>query len=338
MKEIIIASFQDGQRLDHLLERYLPAAGRGFICRMLRKKNITVNDKKCEAGIRLHTGDSVKIWFSDETLAKFSQGADQAADTVKTQSIDRSFPKKKLDIVYEDEHLAVINKPAGMLSQKAEEKDVSLCEYLIGYMLRSGQLAEEDLTLFRPSVANRLDRNTSGLVCCGKSIAGLQGLGNVIAERRVRKFYRAAVLGTVQRDMRLDGYLIKDKQRNQVRILQTEVHGAQRIVTAYEVLGSFTAPSGLMVTDLKVELVTGRSHQIRAHLASIGCPILGDPKYGDVKANRIIADHCGIRHQMLHAWKMEFPAHISESALTGIRGRTLTAELPPEWKKAGFYE
>lgn len=338
MKEIVIQPFQDGQRLDHLLERYLPAAGRGFICKMLRKKNITVNDKKCEANVKLHTGDSVKIWFSDETLAKFSQGSLAAGEAGEKQHRAQSYPEMPLDIIYEDEHLAFVNKPAGMLSQKAAEKDVSLCEYLIGYMLRQKQLKEEDLTVFRPSVANRLDRNTSGLVCCGKSIAGLQELGQIIASRQVHKFYRAVVVGRLEKDMRLDGYLVKDKRRNQVRIAEADEEGAQRIVTAYKVLDCFRAPSGQVLTDLKVELITGRSHQIRAHLSSIGHPILGDPKYGSEKANRLARDTCRIHSQMLHAWQMVFPEELPGAALKGVSGRTLTAPLPETWNKVGRYE
>ena len=154
MQEIIVSANEAGQRFDKLLAKYLNEAPKSFIYKMLRKKNILLNGKKATGNEKLEVGDSVKLFLADETIEKFSK-----LIVVKT--------KAKLDIVYEDENVLLINKPVGMLSQKAEAKDESLVEHIISYMMESGQLTEADLRKFKPSICNRLDRNTSGLVVAG---------------------------------------------------------------------------------------------------------------------------------------------------------------------------
>ncbi len=162
MKAIRITENEAGQRLDKLLEKYLNLAGKGFIYKMIRKKNITLNGRKCTGAERLAAGDEVKLFLSDETIEKFSH--------TQVQKVK----KTRLNIIYEDEHVLLINKPAGMLSQKAKEGDESLVEYVTDYLLEKGDLKQEDLKTFRPSVCNRLDRN-------GREIsAGTSGHGRGI--------------------------------------------------------------------------------------------------------------------------------------------------------------
>lgn len=292
MKLITVHKQEEGQRLVKLLGAYLKEAPNSFFYKMLRKKNITLNGKKADGTEKLKCGDEIRLFLSDETYEKFAG---------KVQPKEK-FPMAKLNIVYEDSNVIFINKPAGMLSQKSVPSDVSLNEYLLGYLEKSGQWKQEESKAFRPSVCNRLDRNTSGLVICGKSMAGLQQMAALLKDRSLHKYYLCLVKGVMTESQHLEGYLLKDENSNQVKIFQKETEGAAHIITEYEPL--YTEGE---TTLLKVTLVTGKSHQIRAHLSSIGHPIIGDPKYGDRKANAFFREPHGIKNQMLHAWKLTFP-------------------------------
>ena len=314
MRSITVNKNEAGQRLDKLLSKYLNLAGKGFLYKMMRKKNIVLNGKKCDGSEKLSEGDEIKLFLADETIEKFSE--------VKVQKVK----KTKLDIIYEDDHVLLINKPSGMLSQKAKEQDESLVEYLIDYLLDSGKLTQEDLRSFRPSVCNLLDRNTSGLVAAGCSLAGLQKLSAMFKDRSLHKYYLCVVSGSVREKKRIEGFLKKDEKTNQVTISQREMPDSAPICTEYE---------PLMETDtytlLKVTLITGRTHQIRAHLASIGHPIVGDAKYGNVRVNEEAKRQYHIRSQMLHSWKLVFPQ--MEEPLAHLSGKSFTAPLPGEFKK-----
>ena len=292
MKLITIHKQEEGQRLVKLLGAYLKEAPNSFFYKMLRKKNITLNGKKADGTEKLKCGDEIRLFLSDETYEKFAG---------KVQPKEK-FPTAKLNIVYEDSNVIFINKPAGMLSQKSVPSDVSLNEYLLGYLEKSGQWKQEESKAFRPSVCNRLDRNTSGMVICGKSMAGLQQMAALLKDRSLHKYYLCLVKGVMTESQHLEGYLLKDENSNQVKIFQKETEGAAHIITEYEPL--YTEGE---TTLLKVILVTGKSHQIRAHLSSIGHPIIGDPKYGDRKVNAFFRETHGIKNQMLHAWKLTFP-------------------------------
>lgn len=292
MKLITVHKQEEGQRLVKLLGAYLKEAPNSFFYKMLRKKNITLNGKKADGTEKLKCGDEIRLFLSDETYEKFAG---------KVQPKEK-FPMAKLNIVYEDSNVIFINKPAGMLSQKSVPSDVSLNEYLLGYLEKSGQWKQEESKAFRPSVCNRLDRNTSGMMICGKSMAGLQQMAALLKDRSLHKYYLCLVKGVMTESQHLEGYLLKDENSNQVKIFQKETEGAAHIITEYEPL--YTDGEA---TLLKVTLVTGKSHQIRAHLSSIGHPIIGDPKYGDRKVNAFFRETHGIKNQMLHAWKLTFP-------------------------------
>ena len=292
MKLITVHKQEEGQRLVKLLGAYLKEAPNSFFYKMLRKKNITLNGKKADGTEKLKCGDEIRLFLSDETYEKFAG---------KVQPKEK-FPMVKLNIVYEDSNVIFINKPAGMLSQKSVPSDVSLNEYLLGYLEKSGQWKQVESKAFRPSVCNRLDRNTSGMVICGKSMAGLQQMAALLKDRSLHKYYLCLVKGVMTESQHLEGYLLKDENSNQVKIFQKETEGAAHIITEYEPL--YTEGE---TTLLKVTLVTGKSHQIRAHLSSIGHPIIGDPKYGDRKVNAFFRETHGIKNQMLHAWKLTFP-------------------------------
>ena len=194
-----------------------------------------------------------------------------------------------------------MDKPSGILSQKAVDEDVSMNEMMLSYLIHTGKLSQEAFETFHPSVANRLDRNTSGLLLAGKSLKGQQMLSEALRERSAEKYYQCVVKGVVEDAMVIEGYLTKDHKTNQVRISNHMTEDAKRIATAYQPVAWNDK-----YTLLSVHLITGRTHQIRAHLASIHHPILGDPKYGDAKENRFLRETYGIRHQLLHAYHLKF--------------------------------
>lgn len=305
MKEFMINKKEAGSRLDKYLFKVLNQAPKSFIFKMLRKKNIVLNDKKAQGQEVLMENDSIKIYFSDETFDKFASEMPERekSDTAKASSSERFSGNFKMpDIIYEDEDVLILNKPVGVLSQKAQPGDYSANEMVIDYLLKSGQLRESELRTFRPSVCNRLDRNTSGLLIAGKTMHGLQEMSRMLKDRDVRKFYRCIVNGTIAKDAHLKGYLVKNTATNKVEILQKQTEHASRIETAYHPICSYNG-----YTLLEVHLITGRTHQIRAHLSSIGHPILGDEKYGNKKQNRKLRQMLPIEGQLLHAYRMEFP-------------------------------
>ncbi len=310
MKEFSISSKEAGQRMDKYLFKILNQASKGFVYKMLRKKNIVLNDKKATGQEVLKTSDQIKIYLSDETFDKFASAlADEklqkeknTAKTSITNTKTTSALHPKIQIVYEDEDILILDKPVGLLSQKAEKNDYSANEMVIDYLLESGQLTRAELRTFHPSICNRLDRNTSGLLIAGKTIHGLQEMATLLKSRSMQKYYRCLVAGQIKQDAHLKGYLSKDHKSNKVTIHKESFADASFIETAYHPIKVYAN-----MTLLEVHLITGRSHQIRAHLASIEHPILGDTKYGDKKINQMVKDYCGVRSQLLHAYRMEFP-------------------------------
>ncbi|MCI8514855.1 MAG: RluA family pseudouridine synthase [Lachnospiraceae bacterium] len=311
MRETVVQEKEAGQRLFKFLEKYMSEAPKSFLYKMLRKKNITLNGKKADGSERLEKGDRIRCFLADETIEKF-----QKKD-------DGSYPVTNLDVLYEDEDVIFLNKPAGMLSQKAKPDDVSLVEYLTGYLLAKGELTRENLATFKPGICNRLDRNTSGIVIGGKTVRGLAAMSALLRERDLDKYYFCIVKGHMAKGQVLDGYLKKDEGTNRVEILSLPAPGADPIRTAYEPLRS----NGFC-TLVQVELITGKSHQIRAHLASLGHPVLGDAKYGDAKTNRRLKEKYRIQRQMLHACRLILPKDLPECPKAA--GRMIVAPMPPD--------
>lgn len=316
MKLISVHEKEANQRLDKLLSRYLSEAPKSFLYKMLRKKNITLNGKKADGSEKVQAGDEIRIFFSDETYEKFARRPVQK----------HRYPVTELDILYEDEHILLVNKPAGMLSQKAEPGDVSLNEYVLGYLQKSGQWSEEESAGFKPSVCNRLDRNTSGIVVCGKSLAGLRQMSELLRDRSMHKYYQCLAAGQIEESRRIEGFLWKDPSTNKVQIVKDGRKGAQPIVTEYR-----PVKRNAEWTLLEVCLITGRSHQIRAHLASIGHPIIGDYKYGDRPVNERYRKKYGVTSQLLHSCRLEFPQ--MEEPLQKLSGKIFRAELPEQMLK-----
>lgn len=312
MKLIKVEEKEANQRLDKLLSRYLKEAPKSFLYKMLRKKNITLNGKRADGSEKVASGDEIRIFLSDETYEKFAG---------KPGNNELLFPVTELNIIYEDDHILLINKPVGMLTQKAKPEDISLNEYMLGYLQQSGQWSGASPGGFRPSVCNRLDRNTSGIVICGKSLAGLQRMAEILRDRTMHKYYQCLVSGRMNESRRIEGFLWKNPSTNKVQILQDAKGDAQPIVTEYRPLQVFSG-----CTLLEVCLITGRSHQIRAHLASEGHPIIGDYKYGNRSVNERFRKKYGLKSQLLHACRLEMPK--LPSPLEALSGHVFTAPLP----------
>ena len=323
MKEISVSRVEEGQRLDRFLGKCLPAASSGFLHKMLRKKNIKLNGRRADGSELIQSGDQIQIYFSDDTFEKFSERPvhsfqkERAKANTRTRKLtaEQAALRKKVRILYKDDDIVVLHKPAGMLSQKSVPQDDSLNDYLLDLCREKEWLSEETMEHFRPSVANRLDRNTSGIVLCGISIKGLQFLSGILKKRDLHKYYLALVAGRVPGSCLIKGYLTKDEKRNKALFSKTPGEGSVPIETEYHVLAA-----GDEVTLLKIRLITGKSHQIRAHLAGEGYPILGDPKYGDREINRRMKKEWDITYQMLHAHEIDFKQHYG--------GLVITDEIP----------
>lgn len=342
MQSVTIGKNQAGQRLDKFLHKYMPEAGTGFLYKMLRKKNITLNGKKAEGSEMLSMGDTLSFFFSDETFRKFTgrplPGKDKPSDashrtggivSVSTKMYENAYHTLRgISIIYEDANILIADKPAGILTQKAEASDLSLNEWLVGYLLEKEPSLREELNTFRPSVCNRLDRNTSGLVLCGKSLAGSQYLSRCIKERSIRKFYRTVCVGELKQGATVKGYLEKDPVRNKVTVREkTAEQGRQDYIeTAYRPL---CCADGY--TMLEVELITGKPHQIRAHLASIGHPLIGDCKYGNERVNHLFREYFQLQYQLLHAYRVVFPPD-TEGVDGDLSEREFCAPYPPKFR------
>lgn len=358
MQKLTITEREAGQRLDRYLRKYMSLAPGSFIYKMLRKKNIKLNGKKAEGGERLKTGDQVSLFLADDTIADFRADGRQlnglleerrggslwmAGRTVSQQNggcqqngssrqdggcqqngRSRQFT---LDILYEDEDILIVNKPQGVLSQRAQKQDVSMVEYISAYL--DGQAVAQDT--FRPGICNRLDRNTTGVLVAGKSVRGLQWMNALFRERTLRKYYLCIVHGKLSESRRMSGYLVKDSRKNMVQIVEQPVAGADRILTEYEPLQHGTYGDGVY-TLLRVQLMTGKSHQIRAHLASIGHPLAGDAKYGSKAVNQALARRFHLNCQLLHAWELYLPER-APGFPQKYWGKCFSAPIPRQFRQ-----
>ena len=288
MKKITVTNEMSSQRLDKYLSRLLPLCPRSLIYKQLRKKNITLNGKKADGSETVSEGDTVEVFFSDETFDKFS-----AAEEVDLSRYENAYKTlKNIDIIYENENILIFNKPAGILSQSDKTGDYSVNDYLIGYLLASGCINSESMASSKPSVCNRLDRNTSGLIVCSKGFKGTK-IYNEYFKSGSEKYYLALVNGCFDKDGIFTDLVKKDEKEN--KLLFTTVDDPERIEikTGFE-----TVRSSKDISLVKVRLYTGKSHQIRAHLSHLGYPIIGDFKYGG--KNGIY----NVSRQMLHAYTL----------------------------------
>ena len=309
MKELIVSNSDAGGRFDKYLLRLLPNASKSFIYKMLRKKNITLNGKKAEGNEKLIQGDMIRVFFSDETYEKMSGGEES-----KTSGDSGFVPCKADDIsvVYEDDMMLILDKPAGILSQKSKNDDISLNDEVLSYLYEKGEYSALAAG-YTPSIVNRLDRNTSGLIIAAKTYNAAVSLSKMLKDRECHKYYRCVVDGIITESALLEGYLKKDAATNTVSVYDEPHDDARHILTAINPISTKDDH-----TYLEVELLTGRTHQIRAHLAHIGHPVTGDRKYGSNAKNAVRGAHS----LYLHSYRLVLPAK-----------REFTAKLPDRFKE-----
>lgn len=310
MKKISIEKNDAGQRLDRFLKKYLSGASLGYIYKAIRK-DVKVNGKRVTKETMLGEGDEVTLYIPDDKLAELSPER------------KRTRAKRSFGTVFEDENLIVVSKPSGLLTHgDSREKKDTLVNQVVDYLIETGAYVPRVERTFTPAAANRLDRNTSGLVIFGKNAAALRCLNGMIRDKgSVGKFYLTVAKGTIREEMRLTGTLTKDESNNKVTVdLQGQGPGGaeadgKEIETRIRPLAH-----GNGATLLEVHLITGRTHQIRAHLAATGHPVAGDIKYGDRNWNAKLKKELGLENQMLHAWRLSIDQPGEE--LSYLKGKT----------------
>lgn len=329
---LTVTNNQGNQRLDRFLKKYFDNSSLSYIYKLIRK-DVKINGKRVREDYFLVPGDEMTIYI-DEEIAKSLQ---------KPRRVVKA--KRQFKIAYEDENIIVVNKPLGVLTHgdKTDKKN-HLANQVVDYLVETGQYAPSRDVTFSPAPANRLDRNTTGLVIFGKNAGALQQLNKLIREKtEIHKIYLTVVSGKLDKELTLCDIMVKDHDRNLVHVKdRAEVssfekkhsNGSSKEESSREKdMVSFARPiksakyNGSWYTLVEVEIVTGRTHQIRVQLANSGFPILGDTKYGNRGVNRIIGDSFGITTQLLHSYKLVFEQ--LDGVLTGLSGKEIIGQ-PPE--------
>lgn len=292
-------------RLDKYLMDQFPALGPGKLNKALRENKIKLNGRKQPLSTRVVAGDEIKLFILD----------DQLEDAVRTSGPAWKSARCPAEVVYDCPQMMVVNKPAGLPVDGPD--DDTLINRVLLYLNKDGQYRENDA--YTPALCHRLDTGTSGLVLIAKTPSAEEALTEAIRKREVKKNYLCVTFGRpTPPDAVLDGWLIKDADRGIVKIVPDKQPGAKSVETHYETI----AVSGRLAL-LKVALITGRTHQIRAHMASIGCPILGDSKYGNNTANRELK----LKYQALCAWELTLP-RFADPELAPLSGKSFRAPKP----------
>ncbi len=312
MKEITVTKANDGQRIEKFIRHYLSEAPLGYIYKAFRKKDIKINGRWVKKDAVVHEGDVVRIYVTDQQLADFAK---------PKEVVSKPFNHP---IVYEDENILIVNKPSGLLVMGDEkEKRVTLANDVLSYLYGKGEYDPKDSS-FTPSPAHRLDRNTSGIIVFGKTDEALKELTRLLKERDdIDKRYLALVAGIPPKDEGLiDAPLLKDPAMGLVKVSKE----GKEAKTKYKVLEKYEDTS-----LLELELLTGRTHQIRVHLSYIGHPIIGDGKYGDFEMNRIYKTRYRINNQFLIAYSLSFKK--VQGKLEYLSGKTFKINLDEEEQK-----
>lgn len=309
--KIEIGPNEAGQRLDKFLRKWLKDVPLSAIYKNIRKGDVKVNGKKAKEKYSLIEGDILETRdiVSTEKKEKFSR-------------INNDF----LKITYEDENMLLVEKWPGVLVHSDSKKgEPTLTDYVLSYLYDKGDYLPENEITFTPAPCNRLDRNTSGIVIYGKNYESLKLLNEMIRERKIKKYYQAMVQGRIQ-DGLYEAYISKDESENISKIYDEPRRGTKKISTSVNMVqscGTFSL--------VELELITGRSHQLRAHLSHLGNPIVGDSKYGTTKLNSFFVNKYGLNYQFLYAYKLVFKD--CPEKLAYMENKTIAESLPPIFKK-----
>lgn len=306
MIKITVGKNDAGQRLDKFLKKYLANAPLSHIYRIIRK-DLKVNGKRAKEDSFLNEADELTFYLSDEDFERL------------TKKKEAPKAKKQFAVIYEDDNVLIVNKPVGLLTHgDASEKKNTLANQVTDYLIEKGDYVPRLEKTFKPAAANRLDRNTSGLVIFGKNHEALKALNEMTSDKdSLSKIYMAVVSGIIDKEVHLKSKMEKDHDKNVVKVLSLENEGKymETIVSPVKSNGKYTL--------VEVKILTGRTHQIRVHLASIGHPIVGDVKYGGTKVNAKTT-------QLLHAHKLIF--NRCPEGLKYLEGKEIVAPIPESFE------
>lgn len=289
MKEIFIKKNDANQRVDKFLIKSFPKLSTSEVYKYIRKKRVKINNKRCEASNKLFVGDVIQLYINDDLLK---------------QELDLKFlnSNNQLDVIYEDENILIVNKPVGLIVHEDDKEKIdTLVNRIKKYLYVNGDFNPSSEQSFAPALVNRIDRNTEGLVVAAKNAQALRILNEKFRDRELKKFYLCLTQGKFKNKTGiLNHYLIKNEAKNKVYVSDEPEKNAKKISTKYRVVEELKNNKNLINSIIEIELLTGRSHQIRAHMAYIGHPLVGDIKYGATKNSN------GAAHQILMAYKLVF--------------------------------
>lgn len=318
MRSITVKKNDAGQRLDKFLTKSVKGLPMSLMYKFIRTKKIKVGGKRTDGKYMLSEGDVIDLYIKDEFF-----------DSPENDKGALTHIEPKIDVVYEDENIILVNKrPGVVVHEDKDARDNTLIMHIQAYLYKKGEYDPTGEQSFAPALCNRIDRNTGGIVVAAKNAAALREMNEKIKNNEISKFYLCAVKGIMpKKSDTLTGYLIKDSATNTVTVYDRKVKDAKNIITKYRVLAEKSGNS-----LLEVELVTGRTHQIRAHMAHIGHPLLGDGKYGVNRGEK----RDGYKYQALYAYRIRFDFADDSGTLGYLRGKTVELDKKDIWFLSDF--